>query len=92
MPHLPGDNTWLDRHMKRLPLPLQLPWIGWKWFSYGLGRMMSWIILTLLWLVGFGAYGMVLHIVRFLRLEPERRASAWLEVAPNAPDTYRRQF
>ncbi|MBI1934245.1 hypothetical protein HYS30_01130 [Candidatus Peregrinibacteria bacterium] len=52
-----------------LPPPLSWLCAGWMTFSHVLGMIMSKIILTLLWIVGFGLYGIVLKIVKLVKRE-----------------------
>ncbi len=47
----------------RLPWLLQKLWGGWMAFSHVLGIVMSSILLTILWIVAFGAYAIILQIV-----------------------------
>lgn len=53
----------------KLPPPFSWLYAGWMTFSYILGIVMSTIILTILWIVGFGLYAVVLKMVRFMRKE-----------------------
>jgi len=53
-------------------------WHGWMRFSHAVGFVMSTIILTILWIAGFGLYAMMLKIVTFpsrFRKEPN---SFWI--------------
>ena len=36
-------------------------------FAETLGRIMSWIILTILWIVGFGIYGIIMKVVMLFK-------------------------
>lgn len=60
----------------RLPTPLSWLFIGWMAFSHVLGMVMSKIILTLLWIVGFGLYAIVLKVIHIVRKE-QPKATYW---------------
>lgn len=75
----------------RLPPPLSWFYEAWMEFSKVLGRVMSAIILTILWLVGFGAYGIVIKVVRLFAGE-QARDSYWLEVKKHPEDSLKHQF
>jgi hypothetical protein len=62
------------KHMK-LPPPLNWLYSLWMKFSHILGMIMSRIILTLLWIVGFGIYGIVMKIINLFK-------------SKKSPDTY----
>ena len=71
----------------RVPAPLRRLYDAWMAFSHALGRVMSAIILTVLWVIGFGAYAIV------LKLLPKKPAAAgWTPVQPTDGESFRRQF
>lgn len=56
-----------------LPPPFSWLYRGWMAFSHVLGMVMSRLILTLLWIVGFGIYAVVfkvIHLVQRKTLKP----------------------
>ena len=63
-----------------LPPPLSWFYEAWLEFSRVLGMIMSWIILTILWIVGFGIYGVIRKIIRIFIKEPVRQ-TYWLDAA-----------
>lgn len=63
-----------------LPPPLSWLYRGWMAFSHVLGMIMSKVILTVLWIVGFGFYAIVLQCIRLVKREPPKQ-SYW-EVPP----------
>jgi hypothetical protein len=60
-------------------------------FSKALGKVMSAIILTILWIIGFGLYGIVLKIIALTRKE-EPKASYWVTLEKNPQDNMKYQF
>jgi len=75
----------------KLPPPLNWLWKGWMAFSEVLGKIMSFILLTILWIIGFGLYAIVMKIGVLLRKE-ERKTSYWLDVPTDFPDSMKHQF
>ncbi|HLD08332.1 MAG TPA: hypothetical protein VJB60_04690 [Candidatus Peribacterales bacterium] len=75
-----------------VPLPLRFLWKGWMGFSHILGMVMSTIILTALWIVGFGIYAIILKIIllpsRFWK-EPD---SFWIMVKQDPIENMRYPF
>lgn len=55
-----------------LPPPFSWLYKGWMVFSHLLGMIMSKIILTLLWIVGFGLYAIVLKAINLVKKEPPK--------------------
>ncbi len=76
--------------MMHLPPPLQRLYDAWMRFAHILGRIMSFILLSLLWLFGFGVYGIVLRVVTYLRPKPTLD-SYWIDVPPKMADDMRHQ-
>jgi len=75
-----------------LPFPLRQLFRGWMAFSHILGMIMSTIILTILWIVGFGIYAVILKIITLparFRKEPD---SFWIEVKPEPIENMRYPF
>ena len=56
----------------QLPPPLSWLYKTWMAFSHFLGMIMSRVILTLLWIVGFGSYAVILTIIRLIRKTPPK--------------------
>ncbi|OGJ57122.1 hypothetical protein A2635_01275 [Candidatus Peribacteria bacterium RIFCSPHIGHO2_01_FULL_51_9] len=75
----------------RLPPPLNWLWGLWKKFSHILGMVMSWIILTILWIVGFGSYAILMKLIRVFqpKKSPE---SYWIETDPDFENSMKYQF
>jgi hypothetical protein len=74
----------------KLPPPLNWLYDGWMAFSKVLGRIMSFIILTILWITAFGIYSIIGKISAAMKKAPPDRG--WLDVPPPLPDDLRRQF
>ena len=75
----------------QLPPPLSWFWDAWMEFSKVLGRIMSAIILTILWLVGFSIYGIVLKI-RGVFVKKKKKASYWIDLKKETGDGLKYQF
>lgn len=75
----------------RLPPPLSWLWEGWKMFSHAFGRVMSFIILTILWIVGFGIYGIATKAIALFR-HTGPRDSYWVDLEPMKEDSLVHQF
>lgn len=60
-------------------------------FSHALGRVMSAILLTILWIIGFGLYAVIAKVIRACRREPPRD-SYWIDCEPTTAETMRRPF
>ena len=75
----------------KLPPPLSWFYDAWMEFSHVLGRIMSTIILTVLWIVGFGTYAVVLKIMRLIRPE-NATGSTWVDAAPLDADHFKQPF
>ena len=74
-----------------LPPPLSWLWEGWKLFSHTFGRVMSFIILTILWIIGFGVYGIALKIINLFQ-KKTKPDTYWIDVEKPTDDTLLRQF
>jgi len=73
-----------------LPSPLKQLWSGWMAVSHAIGMVMSSIILTIMWVVIFGAYGIVLKLPA-LFVKKTKRDSFWWDVSGEQHD-FRHQF
>jgi hypothetical protein len=60
-------------------------------FSKVLGRIMSAIILTVLWIIGFGIYGIIAKLIR-VRQSKTVPDTYWLPLEPLPADHWERQF
>jgi len=65
-----------------LPFPLRQLFRGWMAFSHILGMIMSTIILTILWIVGFGIYAVILKIVTLPARFRKSPDSYWIVSKP----------
>ena len=76
----------------KLPPPLSWLYNAWMAFSKVLGMVMSKIILTILWIVGFGIYGIIRKIGLLFVGKTEAPGTFWIDVPPTAPDDLHHQF
>ena len=74
----------------KLPPPLSWCWDAWNEFSRVLGRVMSWIILTILWIVGFGLYAIIHKIIRLSVGKAQAPGTFWINA--ESETDYHRQF
>ena len=58
---------------------------GWMAFSHILGRIMSTILLTILWVVVFGIYAIVLKIMKLFSKKPSTD-TYWIDVSQDSTD------
>ena len=75
-----------------LPVPLRLLWKGWMKFSHILGLIMSTVILTILWIVGFGLYAIVLKIIQIPSLFSKSPATYWIDIKPDPIENMKYPF
>lgn len=69
----------------KMPAPLQKLYDLWMRFSHVLGRIMSSILLTILWIVVFGLYAIVLKVMRLF----SKKISSdtyWIDVSKDSTD------
>lgn len=74
-----------------LPPPLNWLWKGWMAFSHVLGMIMSWIILTLLWITAFSIYGIILKVGGLFRSKAPPK-SEWVPAAEDFENSMKYQF
>ncbi|MBI1813328.1 hypothetical protein HY285_03680 [Candidatus Peregrinibacteria bacterium] len=74
-----------------LPPPLSWLWTAWKKLGEAMGFVMSRILLTILWIVGFGIYAVIMKIVN-IRRPRAKRDTEWIDLAPSDAASMRRQF
>lgn len=81
-----------DKYEERLPQPIRMLYNLWKKFAHILGIMMSFLILTILWIVGFGIYAIILKVITFpKRFQPEPN-SYWIDSELTTIESMKRQF
>lgn len=81
-----------DKFEDRLPPPISWMYAGWKKFSHVLGIVMSFLILTILWIVGFGIYALVMKIITVPKRFAKEPATYWVESEPVTLESMHRQF
>ncbi len=69
----------------KIPAPLQKLYALWMRFSHILGRIMSTILLTILWIVVFGLYAIVLKIIRLFS-KGSNPDTYWIDVSHETTD------
>ncbi len=75
----------------RLPTPLRQLYKGWMTGSEAMGRIMSWILLTTLWLVVFGIYAICIKIAAVFKGRPSR-TTYWHPLIQEGPDSMKNPF
>ncbi|MCK5017383.1 MAG: hypothetical protein KAS32_09980 [Candidatus Peribacteraceae bacterium] len=73
----------LGLNENKLPLPLNLQHSIWMKFSHFLGIVMSKIILTILWIIGFGPYAIIWKLGH---LRKRKEKSYWVEISKEDND------
>lgn len=68
-----------------VPAPLKALYALWMRFSHILGRIMSTILLTILWVVVFGLYAIALTMMKFCSKKPSSD-SYWIDVSKESTD------
>jgi hypothetical protein len=74
----------------KVPAVLQPLWKGWMAFSHAIGIVMSSVLLTLIWVFVFGAYAVILKIVKVFGTKPHPE-SFWWDVSKEHSD-FEHQF
>lgn len=69
----------------KLPAPLQKVYDVWMKFSHILGRIMSSILLTALWIVVFGIYAIILKVLRLFGRNTHP-TTYWIDVSNESTD------
>jgi hypothetical protein len=69
----------------RCPKPLLPLWNAWMAFSHAIGMVMSSIILSILWILVFGAYAVCLKIIGLVVRAPVKQ-SYWHDVSEDHDD------
>lgn len=81
-----------DKFKENLPTPIKQLYALWEKFSHILGSVMSFLILTILWVIGFGVYGIIMKIITIpKRFAPEPN-TYWVNTKPTTADSMKRQF
>jgi hypothetical protein len=75
-----------------LPPPIRQLYDAWMAFSHVLGRVMSFIILTVFWIVGIGSYAIVLKCIGWMHRDEPNPTSYWKTIASDELSDMRRQF
>mgnify|MGYP003989956991 FL=1 len=81
-----------DKYEERLPPPISWIYALWKKFSHVLGTVMSFLILTVLWIVGFGIYAIVIKIITFPKRFKTKPNTYWIDVEPTTVESINHQF
>jgi len=72
----------------KLPPPLSWVWKGWMAFSNVLGMVMSKVILTILWLLFFSIYGIIVKIFGIRKIWQKPPKTYWLDPSEDAGMQY----
>ena len=68
-----------------MPIALQRLYRLWMSFSHILGRIMSTILLTVLWIVVFGMYAIILKCIALFKKRPSNE-TYWIDVRNESTD------
>ena len=72
----------------KLPTPLSWIWKGWMAFSHALGMVMSKVILTILWIIAFSVYGIILKVLSIRQLWQKPPQTYWVDPPKEAGMQY----
>ncbi len=75
----------------KLPPPFRQLYEGWMIGSQALGRIMSWILLTILWITVFGIYAIVLKAIALFKPKTVP-ATYWHPLEPEPAENMKRPF
>lgn len=81
-----------DKFKEKLPTPIKQIYALWEKFSHILGNIMSFIILTVLWIVGFGTYAIIMKIITLPKRFAAEPDTFWIDANVTTADTMRHQF
>ncbi len=81
-----------DHYESKLPHPINFLYTCWKKFSHLLGIIMSFLILTILWIIGFGTYGIIMNIMTLRARCKPKPDSYWIDVEPSTTESLKHQF
>lgn len=76
----------------KCPKALKPLYDAWMKFSHVLGLIMSTIILTVLWIVGFGLYAITLRIIDIPSRFKEKPESYWIDIQSESHDLMQYPF
>lgn len=81
-----------DKYEQRLPPPMSWIYALWKKFSHVLGIVMSFLILTVLWIIGFGSYAIIIKILNMRHWGEKKPDTYWIDVEPTTIESMKHQF
>ena len=81
-----------DKYEQRLPPPISWIYAVWKTFSPVLGVIMSFLILTILWIVGFGIYAIIMKVITIPKRFRNDPDSYWIDCEPTTVESMKHQF
>ncbi len=81
-----------DKFEDRLPPPISWLYASWKKFSHVLGTIMSFIILSVLWFVGFGVYAIVTKVIAIPKRFTAEPSTYWIDANTTTTDSMKQQF
>ncbi len=76
----------------KLPPPFSWLWAGWMKLSLAMGFVMSRILMTVLWIVGFGFYAVVQKVMWLFGKKKTPKDSYWIDTEPDFANSMSRQF
>jgi|GEM_PF-3942091 len=65
--------------------PLRWFWEGWKRAGHAIGIVLSFVVLTMLWIVAFGLYALIMKCGRVFK--DTAPATYWRAVDPDYPES-----
>lgn len=81
-----------DKFKNKLPPPISWIYALWEKFSHVLGIIMNFLILTALWIIGFGTYAIVTRIITLPKRFAPKPDTYWINVEPTTVESMKHQF
>jgi hypothetical protein len=81
-----------DKYEDKLFPPISWIYALWKKFSHVLGIVMSFVILTILWIVGFGIYAIIMRVITLPKRFKPDPDSYWIDCEPTTIESMKHQF
>jgi heme/copper-type cytochrome/quinol oxidase subunit 2 len=81
-----------DKNEDHLPQPIKMIYGCWKKFSHILGIIMSFLILSVLWIIGFGIYGIIMKVITLPKKFKAEPNSYWIDCEATTVESMKHQF
>lgn len=79
-----------EKYEKLLPPPISWLFALWKKFAHVLGVVMNTVILSILWIVGFGIYAIIIKMATLCKTE--KQDTFWIDAEVQTDESFSHQF